>query len=38
VARGTLNDELGLEPCRTLRDLHQAILAEDDHLLRLCAV
>jgi DNA-binding SARP family transcriptional activator len=32
-ARNTLNSELGLEPCRALRDLHQAILAADDHRL-----
>ncbi|MEV0643072.1 AfsR/SARP family transcriptional regulator [Streptomyces sp. NPDC050619] len=28
-ARVTLNDELGVEPCRALRDLHHAILAGD---------
>ncbi|MFE6775205.1 BTAD domain-containing putative transcriptional regulator [Streptomyces sp. NPDC057702] len=32
AACGRLNDELGLEPCRPLRDLHQAILAGDDQL------
>ncbi|OIK28714.1 AfsR/SARP family transcriptional regulator [Streptomyces malaysiense] len=31
-ARRTLNDELGLEPCRALRDLHQAVLADDQRL------
>ncbi|MFI9051378.1 BTAD domain-containing putative transcriptional regulator [Streptomyces sp. NPDC053427] len=31
-ARRTLNDELGLEPCRALRDLQQAILADDQRL------
>ncbi|GAA4254333.1 hypothetical protein GCM10022255_058640 [Dactylosporangium darangshiense] len=32
AARHTLNRELGLEPCRALRDLHRAILAADDRL------
>lgn len=32
MARRTLRDELGLEPCRSLRDLHQAILTADDDL------
>lgn len=32
LARKTLNDELGLEPCRALRELHQSILSRDDHL------
>lgn len=31
-ARSVLNDELGVEPCRELRDLHSAILLEDDRL------
>lgn len=31
-ARAVLNTELGVEPCRALRELHQAILAEDDRL------
>lgn len=31
-ARGTLVEDLGLEPGRPLRDLHAAILAEDDDL------
>jgi DNA-binding SARP family transcriptional activator len=37
-ARATLNDELGLEPCKALRDLHQAILAEDYDQLDLRAI
>jgi SARP family transcriptional regulator, regulator of embCAB operon len=36
-ARETLHDELGLEPCRTLRELQQAILMEDDSLSALPA-
>ncbi len=32
MARKTLNDELGLEPCRGLRDLQRAILTDDDQL------
>lgn len=36
-ARKMLNDELGLEPCRVLRDLQQAILMADDQL-DLCLV
>ncbi|WP_131738462.1 AfsR/SARP family transcriptional regulator [Actinomadura roseirufa] len=31
-ARSTLKEELGLEPCRTLRDLQRAILAADERL------
>lgn len=31
-ARGILNERLGLEPCRPLRELHQAILTADDQL------
>jgi SARP family transcriptional regulator, regulator of embCAB operon len=31
-ARTMLHDELGLEPCRALRDLHHAILRNDDEL------
>lgn len=31
--RKELNEELGLEPCRTLRELHQAIVVGDDRLL-----
>ncbi|WP_078590555.1 AfsR/SARP family transcriptional regulator [Streptantibioticus cattleyicolor] len=31
-ARRTLQAELGLEPCRALRDIHQAILSSDDRL------
>ncbi|MGF7235390.1 MAG: AfsR/SARP family transcriptional regulator, partial [Frankia sp.] len=31
-AREKLNGEIGLEPCRSLRDLHQAILAGDDRV------
>jgi DNA-binding SARP family transcriptional activator len=30
--RKTLNEELGLEPCRALRDLQRAILADDGQL------
>lgn len=38
TARRVLNDELGLEPCRALRDLHQAILVGDDqYVLRTSA-
>ncbi|MET9354000.1 AfsR/SARP family transcriptional regulator [Streptomyces sp. NPDC006617] len=29
-ARATLSDELGVEPCQALRDLHQAILVGDE--------
>jgi DNA-binding SARP family transcriptional activator len=36
LARKTLNDELGLEPCRSLRNLQRAILKADDQL-DLCA-
>jgi SARP family transcriptional regulator, regulator of embCAB operon len=32
-ARQALLDELGLEPCRSLRHLHQSILTADDELL-----
>ena len=32
-ARETLTAELGLEPCRALRDLHHAILLDDDDRL-----
>jgi SARP family transcriptional regulator, regulator of embCAB operon len=32
AARETLTGELGLEPCRALRELHRAILAGDDRL------
>lgn len=32
VARRMLDEELGLEPCRALQDLHQAILTSDDRL------
>lgn len=32
-ARRTLDDELGVAPCRALQDLHQAILQVDDRLL-----
>jgi SARP family transcriptional regulator, regulator of embCAB operon len=31
-ARKSINDELGIEPCRTLQELQGAILAGDDHL------
>jgi SARP family transcriptional regulator, regulator of embCAB operon len=31
-ARRTLNEELGLEPCRALQNLHQAILTSDDRI------
>lgn len=31
-ARNTLNEELGLEPCRALRELQRAILVDDDRL------
>ncbi|MES9544280.1 MULTISPECIES: AfsR/SARP family transcriptional regulator [unclassified Actinomadura] len=36
-ARATLKKELGLEPCRALRDLQQAILSADHWLLRIPA-
>ena len=32
AARATLVDELGIEPGRELRDLHEAILRQDEHL------
>lgn len=32
IARSLLNRELGLEPCRALRDLHRAILLADESL------
>ncbi|OXM55617.1 AfsR/SARP family transcriptional regulator [Amycolatopsis alba] len=32
AARKTLNDELGVEPCRSLRELHQSILDAEDRL------
>jgi DNA-binding SARP family transcriptional activator len=32
AARKTLNEELGLEPCRDLRELQHAILTSDDQL------
>jgi SARP family transcriptional regulator, regulator of embCAB operon len=32
TARRTLIAELGLEPCRALRELQQAILADDGEL------
>ena len=32
TARGLLHDELAVEPCRALRNLHHAILAADDRL------
>lgn len=38
VARRTLQDELGLEPCRSLRNLQRAILQSDRHLDVLPAV
>jgi len=31
-ARNTLNEELGLEPCRALRELQRAILVDDERL------
>lgn len=31
-ARRTINEELGIEPCRSLRDLHRAILQADHRL------
>lgn len=31
-ARAVLSEELGVQPCRALRELHQAILSEDDTL------
>jgi DNA-binding SARP family transcriptional activator len=37
TARKKLHDELGLEPCRALRELHHAIL-RDDGCLTLLAV
>jgi SARP family transcriptional regulator, regulator of embCAB operon len=37
-ARKMLNDELGLEPCRMLKDLQQAILVADDQLDLFAAV
>jgi SARP family transcriptional regulator, regulator of embCAB operon len=37
-AHAIVKDELGLEPCRPLRELHQAILREDDHVVALYAV
>ncbi|MFH8386143.1 BTAD domain-containing putative transcriptional regulator [Kitasatospora sp. NPDC018058] len=33
TARSTLIDELGLEPCTSLQDVHRAILAADDRVL-----
>ncbi|MEV3861407.1 AfsR/SARP family transcriptional regulator [Streptomyces sp. NPDC050095] len=36
-ARKTLIDELGLEPCAPLQDLHRAILQADPRALDLCA-
>jgi DNA-binding SARP family transcriptional activator len=32
AVRGLLDEELGLEPCRALRELHQSILTSDDRL------
>ncbi|MEU3573329.1 AfsR/SARP family transcriptional regulator [Kitasatospora sp. NPDC036755] len=32
LARRTVSDALGVEPCRSLRELHQAILEDDDRL------
>ncbi|CAM5314497.1 Bacterial transcriptional activator domain-containing protein OS=Streptomyces antimycoticus OX=68175 GN=SSPO_014060 PE=4 SV=1 [Streptomyces antimycoticus] len=32
AARKTLNEELGLEPCRALQDMQRAILTSDDRL------
>ena len=32
AARGALIEELGIEPSRRIRDLHQAILVQDPHL------
>jgi SARP family transcriptional regulator, regulator of embCAB operon len=32
LARTTLNDELGLEPCRALQEIHQSILTADPDL------
>lgn len=32
TARSLLHDELAVEPCRALRNLHHAILAADDRL------
>ncbi len=37
LARRVLNDELGLEPCRALRELHQAILVDERYDLCLRA-
>jgi DNA-binding SARP family transcriptional activator len=37
-AHAIVKDELGLEPCRPLRELHQAILREDDHVVASIAV
>jgi DNA-binding SARP family transcriptional activator len=37
-AHAIVKDELGLEPCRALRELHQAILREDDHVVASIAV
>jgi DNA-binding SARP family transcriptional activator len=36
-ARKILIDELGLEPCMPLQDLHEAILRADEQALELCA-
>jgi DNA-binding SARP family transcriptional activator len=36
-ARATLNDELGLEPCRALRELQRAILLDDVEVERIPA-
>jgi DNA-binding SARP family transcriptional activator len=36
--RQTINEELGLEPCRALQDLQRAILVADDQLDRWAAV
>ncbi|TDD94233.1 AfsR/SARP family transcriptional regulator [Actinomadura rubrisoli] len=35
-ARTTLIDELGLEPCAQLQDLHRAVLQADERVLELC--
>jgi DNA-binding SARP family transcriptional activator len=32
AARRTLNEELGLEPCRALQEVQRAVLRADDHL------
>jgi DNA-binding SARP family transcriptional activator len=37
MARRVLNEELGLEPCRALQQLHAAILAADEQLDRCAA-